>query len=169
MAFVHYLAYQGTDLLAKVIKWETQGHYSHIAYVYDPDHAIEVWPDSPKELLRCTWKYRKLLAGYKPGDRYEIWGLEVSDAAKDLIDAFFLKLVKTGAKFDYLAGFGLFVKWRKERKGQYFCSEGCITPLKLAFAWDKIEPWKITPDAFVWILQAAGGKLVKTGLVPGHK
>ena len=37
---IKYLAYKGTDWLAKVIRWETQGEYSHIAFVFDDEHTI---------------------------------------------------------------------------------------------------------------------------------
>ena len=162
---IRYLAYKGTDWLAKVIRWETQGEYSHIAFVFDDKHTIEVWPDSYKELLNCRWKIRKIFDGYKEGDEYEIWALDVTTAQYVLINKFFVSLVRKGAKFDYWAGFGLFLKWKKEKKNQYFCSEGCIYPLIEVFKLDHIVPWKVTPDAFVWIIQALGAKIVEKGTI----
>ena len=162
---VKFLAYQGTDWVARVIKHQTQSNYSHISYIDKDKYAVECWPEHWYQLLNVRWNKRPLFKGYKKGDKYEIWGLEVSEAHKTFIHNFFSGLVKTRAKFDYVAGFGLFAKWRKEKKGQYFCSEGCITPLVKVFGWDHIVPWRVTPEAFVQIIQAAGGILLKSGRV----
>ena len=74
-------------------------------------------------------------------------------------------LANKGAYFDYVAAFGLFTKWRKEKEGQYFCSEGCITPLVRIFDWTHIKPWKVTPENFIQIIQACGGKLIDKGKI----
>ena len=165
MKEIKFLAYKGTDWLARVIRWQTQSEYSHIAYIYNKEHTIEVWPDSFKELFNCRWKIRKIFQGYKQGDEYEIWSLKVSDAQFVIIDNFFVSLVKMNTKFDYVAGFGLFTKWNKQKENQYFCSEGCIWPLVRAFNWYSITPWKVTPVAFVWIIQAAGAECIEKGII----
>jgi len=162
---IKFLAYKGTDWVAKVIKWETQSDYSHIAYICDDKHTIECWPEHWYQLLNVRWNIRPMFKGYKKGDEYEIWGLEVSDGQACVIHNFFLGLVEKKAKFDYVAGFGLFTKWKKEKKDQYFCSEGCITPLVKIFDWTHIKPWKISPENFIQIIQACGGKLIEKGYV----
>lgn len=166
MTCCKFLAYQGTDWLAKIIRWETQSVYSHIAYIYDDEHTIECWPEKWTQLLNVRWTLRPIFKGYKKGDRYEIWSLPVSSGQKVFIDNFFLTLVKKKAKFDYISGTGLFVKWRRERPGEYFCSEGCIAPLVKTFQWTSVQPWKVTPENFIWLIQVAGGKLVEEGVVP---
>jgi len=100
---IKFLAYKGTDWLAKVIKWETQSDYSHIAYICDDKHTIECWPEHWYQLLNVRWNIRPIFKGYKKGDRYEVWGLEVSNGQACVIHNFFLGLVEKKAKFDYIA------------------------------------------------------------------
>ena len=162
---IRFLAYKGTDWLARVIRYQTQSDYSHIAYLCDNSHAVECWPEHWRQLLNVRWSIRPIFKGYKRGDEYEIWGLDVSHGQACVIHNFFLGLAKRRVRFDYVAGFGLFAKWRTEKKGQYFCSEGCVAPLVKVFGWDHIVPWKVTPEMFVQIIQAAGGELIESGRV----
>jgi len=165
---IKFLAYKGTDWLARIIRHQTQSDYSHIAYIWSDKYAVECWPDHWYQLLNVRWSMRPIFKGYKRNDEYEVWGLEVSEGQACVIHNFFLYLVEKKAKFDYVAGLGLFAKWRRERKGRYFCSEGCITPLVKVFGWDHVFPWKVTPEVFVQIIQAAGGRLIERGRVNGR-
>jgi len=170
MAEIKYIALKGNDWLAKVIKYQTQSEYSHIAYLIPaeqagPEYAIECWPENIWKIFKVKWAIRPFLKGYPKGSEYEIWKLKVSEAQQVFIHNFMQGLANKGAYFDYVAAFGLFTKWRKEKEGQYFCSEGCVAPLVKVFGWSHIKPWLVTPEIFICIIQAAGGKLIKKEIV----
>jgi hypothetical protein len=67
------------------------------------------------------------------------------------------------AAYDWRGVIGFELKWVRENKKGFFCSEGAVYPFVKWRKLDRINPSHVSPINFIWILQAMGGKLVMTG------
>jgi hypothetical protein len=163
MQELKFIAFKGKSIVSKAIRYFTRSRdYSHVAILMPDSKLIEAWDHQGWG----QWTDYSTIAKHTKGTKYEIWELEVSEEAAAHCMGYYQHHADLKTPYDYfgVAGF-IFKKTTRHSKKKLFCSELCITPLCEAKGWDKITPNHISPESFVDIIQAAGGKIIKEGKV----
>jgi hypothetical protein len=69
--------------------------------------------------------------------------------------------------YDFKALFSFLLYKNKENPVGAMCSEGEVEPLAHFLKWFAVEPYKVTPQFFIQLIQAAGARVVTTGVTDG--
>lgn len=96
-----------------MIRWQTNGEYSHAAIQLPDGRIIEAWHNPPKVRLRYK------LSDWSNVEAYDVVGM---DAARwnEAVD-WARKQIGKGYDFGGVARF--ITRWRKEQDEKWFCSE----------------------------------------------
>ena len=155
---IYYACFKGKSVTSKLIKFWTRSSYSHVAVRYARGF-IEVWPTG-KNPLKQRWGFTNF-KNHKKGTEYELWELPVESNHFDAIMSLYINLANNKTKYDWSSIFGFVLKWKKQSKKGYICSEGLWAPYDVLYDhWCK-EPHEISPDLFVMLIQAFGAKKIR--------
>lgn len=112
------LLFRGRGWVSRLIRWQTNGDYSHAAIQYPDGTIIEAWHAPPKV------RKRPPLKDWSNVEAFAVEGLTAEGAERGRI---WLDK-QLGKPYDF-GGVGRFLtRWRKKQDDKWFCSE-------LAFEW----------------------------------
>ena len=116
------LLFRGQGVFSKMIKWQTNGNYSHAAILRPDGRIIEAWHKPAKVRLRGPLQSWKNVEAYDvDGMTDEQWGKAIAWAEKQI-----------GKKYDFGGVFRFVTRWRKEQDEKWFCSELVFQAVKEA-------------------------------------
>ncbi len=152
--------YQGISLISKLIRWQTRGLYSHVAFLFDDGTVIEAWEEGGV-LHNATLSMR-----HTPGTVVDIFEFSTTIEQETAITKFLR--AQLGKKYDYLA-VARFISRRNVQfdESKWFCSELAYCGAKVAGIelLKRTEGWKISPDALSHSPLLELVKTVRTGLI----
>lgn len=155
MAKLCFAAFHGKSWTSKLVRFFTRSKsFSHVAYVESEGCLIEPWPTAGNPTMK--WGFTTF-HDHTPGTVVELWELEVSPEIAEASDKFFRTLASNKTSYDFAGALGFAFRWTKQQPKAYFCSEGCVWPLKTFLNWSTVVPEFISPRNFVELLEAAGG------------
>ncbi len=163
MKTLKFVAFNSSGPVGTIIKFVTRStRYSHIAVLDENGGLIECWPTRKNPFQH--WM-KSSFSNHKRGSQYEIWQLGVDDMTYEFCRYRYLNMAQSKVRYDWRGCLGFVFKLVKDNPRRLFCSEGCIRPLVLYNNWNSIKPSHVSPQRFVELIQAAGGKLVQKGTV----
>lgn len=133
--------HRGTGLVSKAIQWQTRSPYSHVSVMCRNGCGIEAREGKG---VRVTTDWLKFKA---PGERVDLFVVEVTPAQADSIEAFLLDQV--GKKYDWTMVFRFVSRQQASRdeSGKWFCSELAFAAFQQAGV-DLLrdtQPWEVSP------------------------
>jgi uncharacterized protein YycO len=107
------LLFKGRGIVSKLIRWQTNGKYSHVALQRPDGRIIEAWHKPAKVRLRSR------LDDWSNVEAYEVQGATVEqlEAAVAWAEA------QIGKKYDFGGVMRFVTRWRKDQDDKWFCSE----------------------------------------------
>ena len=164
MSELMFVAFKGKSVISKTIRWFTRSmDYSHIAVMLPDGKLVEAWNHAGGFK---QWVDYSAIEIHTPKTHYEVWSLEVPEGVHDFCLNYYNHHAQAKTPYDYKGIIGFISKGKKhENKNKLFCSELAISPVAHGLGWDRITPAHIDPETFIDIIQAAGGRLVKEGVV----
>jgi len=107
------LLFRGNSLISKMIRWQTNGNYSHAAIQLPNGRIIEAWHKPAKVRLRGPLQdWTNVEAFDVEGMTEEQWDKAIAWAEKQI-----------GKKYDFGGVFRFVTRWRKQQDEKWFCSE----------------------------------------------
>lgn len=107
------LLFRGQGFISKLIRWQTNGVYSHAAIQLPSGRIIEAWHNPAKVRLRGP------LQNWRNVEAFDVEGM----TAEQWQDAVVWLQLQIGKKYDF-GGVARFVtRWRKPKDDKWFCSE----------------------------------------------
>ena len=107
------LLFKGNSLISKLIRWQTNGNYSHAAIQLPNGRIIEAWHKPAKVRLRGPLQdWSNVEAFDVHGMTAEHWEKAIAWAEKQI-----------GKKYDFGGVFRFVTRWRKQQDEKWFCSE----------------------------------------------
>lgn len=107
------LLFKGQGAISNLIKWQTNGNYSHAAIQLPSGRIIEAWHKPAKVRLRGP------LQSWANAEAYDVDGMTAEQWAKAIAWA----EKQIGKPYDF-GGVARFVtRWRKPQDEKWFCSE----------------------------------------------
>ena len=107
------LLFRGKGLISRLIRWQTNGDYSHAAIQFPDGTIYEAWHKPAK------FRKRPPLKDWSNVEAFDIVGLP-EDANKTMRDWCERHL---GAKYDFNGVLRFLTRRRKKKDGKLFCSE----------------------------------------------
>lgn len=109
-------------MVSNLIKWQTNGNYSHAAIQLPSGRIIEAWHKPAKVRLRGPLQdWDNVEAFDIEGITDEQWGKAVEWAESQI-----------GKKYDFGGVLRFVTRWRKQQDDKWFCSELVFQALKEA-------------------------------------
>jgi uncharacterized protein YycO len=107
------LLFKGRGFISRLIRWQTNGHYSHAAIQRPDGRIIEAWHKPAKVRLRSR------LDDWSNVEAYEVEGMTMEqwDKALEWAEA------QIGKKYDFGGVFRFLTRRRKDQDEKWFCSE----------------------------------------------
>jgi len=168
MKTLEYVQFKGISRMSKIIRKFTRDDDSHSAVLdleaTDEKILIEQWPHKGGLKSWMDYNYFDGRGGHTKGTTYKVWGLDVSEKHYNYIMGFYRASAAAKKSYDWGGIFAFGLKGSGDPK-ETFCSEEMVTPLVLAFGWDHIKPEVVHPGYFRNLLQAAGAKILASGIV----
>ena len=107
------LLFKGRGFVSKLIRWQTNGEYSHAALQLPDGRMIEAWHKPAKVRLRYKLEDWSNVEAYDvEGMTPEQWNNAIN-WARDQI----------GKKYDFGGVLRFVTRWRKQKDEKWFCSE----------------------------------------------
>lgn len=116
------LLFKGKGVISRLIRWQTNGQYSHAALQLPDGKIIEAW-HKPAEV-----RVRPPLKDWSNVDAFDVEGM----TAKQWTLAAQWAQMQIGKKYDFSGVFRFVTRWRKEQDDKWFCSELVFAALKYA-------------------------------------
>jgi hypothetical protein len=159
---LYYVAFHGISKVSRVIQFCTRSEYSHVAVCTDVGSMtmIEAWAHNGG--WKQWWAVSDMRV-HTPGTPYELWGIEVPEDEYRHAMGLYHMWAANRSPYDWRGVLGFELKWVRENKKGFFCSEGTIYPFVKWRRLDSINPAHVSPINFIWILESMGGKMVMTG------
>lgn len=107
------LLFKGQGAISKLIRWQTNGQYSHAAIQREDGRIIEAWHNPAKVRLRGP------LQNWNNVEAYDIVGMSDAQWAKAIEYA----EAQIGKKYDFGGVLRFVTRWRKKKDDKWFCSE----------------------------------------------
>ena len=107
------LLFSGQGWISKLIRWQTNGKYSHAAILIPGGSIIEAWHKPAKV------RFRPPLKNWKGVEAYEVEGMTDEQWAKALLWAD----KQVGKPYDFGGVARFITRWRKQKDEKWFCSE----------------------------------------------
>jgi len=156
---LRWALFKGISLISKLIKFWTRSEYSHVGFLLNDYVLIECWGG----LFDVEWGFfMPPFSKHTKGTEIEIWSLEVSDYEYDIVENFMTRLAQLKYPYDWIGIIGFVFKIDKHGRKGFFCSEGCIYPLKKVKGWKTVKPHHVSPVMFINLIESAGAKLEKS-------
>jgi len=111
---MHILAYKGTSLTSRLIRWQTRSPYSHVAIEDDNGLVYEAWQGGG---VRCLTDYTE---GHKKGTVIDVFSI-TGDYHRPRVRAF--AMAQVGKSYDYKSVFRFVSRRETRRDDHWFCSE----------------------------------------------
>jgi len=171
--------FYGTSVVSKLIQFQT-GPYSHSAVWIEQEERDYIQSMTGKKKLPFniklmeqwphggfieSWMDYNTLDDHTKGTKYEVWGLEMSELDWEYCMNRYIKSCEDKREYDWAAIVHFKIRSVKEDPIKTFCSEEVIIPICEILSWDTIKPYNIHPTLAVNLLQAAGGKMLFSGVV----
>ena len=116
------LLFKGNGFVSRLIRWQTNGQYSHAAIQLPDGQIIEAWHKPAKVRIR------HVLEDWSNVEAFDVEG--VTDA--QWTDATQWLQKQIGKKYDFGGVLRFVTRWRKEQDEKWFCSELVFAALKHA-------------------------------------
>lgn len=115
------LLFKGTGWVSRLIRWQTNGVYSHMAVQYADGTIYEAWHSPPK------FRRRPPLTNWSNVDAFTVRGMTEGGAARgrEWLEA------QLGKPYDFGGVARFITRWRKEQDDKWFCSEA-------GFRWSQV-------------------------------
>lgn len=107
------LLFRGQGAISKMIKWQTNGNYSHAAIQLPSGAIIEAWHKPAKVRLRTPLK------DWSNVEAYDVEGMTLAQWEKAIQWAD----QQIGKPYDFGGVFRFVTRWRKQQDEKWFCSE----------------------------------------------
>jgi len=120
--FPKILLFKGRGVISNLIRWQTNGQYSHAALQLPDGKIIEAW-HKPAEV-----RIRPPLKDWSNVDAFDVEGM----TAKQWTLAAQWTQMQVGKKYDFGGVLRFVTRWRKEQDDKWFCSELVFAALKYA-------------------------------------
>ena len=114
------LLFKGRGFVSKLIKWQTNGVYSHAAIQRPDGRIVEAWHNPAKVRLRGN------LTDWRDVEAYSVVGMSEDQWQTTL--AWLDKQI--GKKYDFGGVFRFVTRWRKKQDEKWFCSELVFQAIK---------------------------------------
>lgn len=130
------LLFKGRGMVSRLIRWQTNGQYSHAAIQRPDGRIIEAWHKPPRVRLRSR------LSDWRDVEAYSVhmpdggWEKAISWAERQI-----------GKKYDF-GGVARFVtRWRKKQDDKWFCSELVFQAVREGGVdlLDRVSPSQVSP------------------------
>lgn len=107
------LLFRGRGVISQLIRWQTNGQYSHAAIQLPSGSIIEAW-HKPARV-----RVRKNLTDWSNVEAYEVEGMtpEQWEVALEWLDD------QVGKKYDFGGVLRFLTRYRKDQDEKWFCSE----------------------------------------------
>lgn len=112
------LLFKGKGFVSKLIKWQTNGQYSHAALQRPDGRIIEAWHKPAKVRLNKLKRWDSVEA-YEVNATPEQWAKALEWAEKQI-----------GKKYDFGGVLRFVTRWRKQKDDKWFCSELVFQAMK---------------------------------------
>ena len=116
------LLFKGRGMFSRLIRWQTNGQYSHAAIQLPDGRIIEAW-HKPAQV-----RVRPPLRDWSNVDAFSVQGMS---EAKWKVVADFLE-DQIGKKYDFGGVMRFVTRWRKPKDDKWFCSELVFQAIKEA-------------------------------------
>jgi uncharacterized protein YycO len=107
------LLFKGQGAVSKLIRWQTNGDYSHAAIQRPDGRIIEAWHKPAKVRLRGP------LQSWANVEAFEVEGMDAAQWAEAIAWA----EKQIGKKYDFGGVLRFLTRWRKKQDDKWFCSE----------------------------------------------
>lgn len=107
------LLFKGKGIISRLIRWQTNGQYSHAAIQLPDKRIIEAWHKPNRVRLRGP------LQDWSNVDAFDVEGM---DAAQWTMASSWLQQ-QIGKKYDFNGVFRFLSRRRKDKDDKWFCSE----------------------------------------------
>lgn len=114
------LLFSGRGMISRLIRWQTNGRYSHAAIQLPNGEIIEAWHNPARVRVRPP------LTDWSNVEAFEVEGMS-ADQWEDSV-AWLRKQV--GKKYDFGGVFRFVTRWRKDQDEKWFCSELVFQAIK---------------------------------------
>lgn len=116
------LLFKGRGVVSQLIRWQTNGQYSHAAIQLGDGRIIEAW-HKPAEV-----RVRPPLKDWSNVEAYSVEGMTADQwqVAVEFLDK------QLGKKYDFGGVLRFVTRWRKEKDDKWFCSELVFQAVKEA-------------------------------------
>ena len=115
------LLYKGRGMVSRLIRWQTNGSYSHAALQRPDGRIIEAWHKPPKVRLTRLKDWSNVEAYEVVGMTPEQWDEAIAWAESQI-----------GKKYDFGGVMRFVTRWRKKQDDKWFCSELVFEAIKRA-------------------------------------
>ena len=116
------LLFRGNGWISRLIRWQTNGDYSHAAVQLSDGRIIEAW-HKPSGV-----RIRPEVEDWSKVESYEVEGM--TDEQWEKAESFLLD--QLGKKYDFNAIGRFLTRWRKDQDEKWFCSELAFAAVKEA-------------------------------------
>lgn len=114
------LLFKGRGLVSRLIRWQTNGKYSHAAIQLGDGRIIEAWHKPAKVRVRPPLKdWSNVEAFTVEGMTEDRW-----QKATEFLEA------QLGKKYDFGGVMRFVTRWRKKQDDKWFCSELVFQAIK---------------------------------------
>lgn len=131
------LLFKGRGMVSRLIRWQTNGPYSHVALQRPDGRIIEAWNNPAKVRLRGR------LSDWKDVEAYEVQGAtpEQLQRAVEWAES------QIGKKYDFGGVARFITRWRKKKDDKWFCSELVFQAFKEAgiSLLDRVQSSQVSP------------------------
>jgi uncharacterized protein YycO len=107
------LLFKGRGMVSRMIRWQTNGEYSHVAIQRPDGRIVEAWHKPAKVRLRSR------LDDWEGVECYELVGID----PEKLDDALVWLNAQIGKKYDFGGVLRFLSRRRKQKDDKWFCSE----------------------------------------------
>lgn len=122
MSHPKILLFSGRGLVSKLIRWQTNGKYSHAAIQLPSGKIIEAWHNPAKVRLRGP------LQDWSNVEAFDVEGI-TADQWHDAVEWLQKQI---GKKYDFGGVLRFVTRWRKDQDEKWFCSELVFQALREA-------------------------------------
>jgi uncharacterized protein YycO len=107
------LLFKGRGMVSRLIRWQTNGIYSHVGLQRSDGRIIEAWHKPAKVRLRGR------LSDWRDVEAYEVVGATPEQLERAVAWA----ESQIGKKYDFGGVLRFVTRWRKKQDDKWFCSE----------------------------------------------
>ena len=131
--------YRGKSLVSKIIRWQTDGPYSHANIILDDGRIIEAWHKPGRVRVIKT-----LSDGHTPGTEVDLFHLDVTTEQSRTIADFLTAQVGKG--YDYRGVLRFISRSDRTSIRRWFCSEMVFAAFQCAGVYLlHVDAYKVSP------------------------